>query len=206
MKEILTKLKKAIEWLVYGLALVGGAFLFAFFSKGNNREMYQKAKEVKKEVQKKVEIERKKTKKIRENIKKRQKIDKKLSEKLKKHFRVFLIVVLFAGLLTGAAVADGQLDIENLKIPDDYDTLLAQYKEMALIAIQYQQLYREAEADLQEMLATVERLQKLIETQQEIIDQLLKSNRSGLDIFTGVNFIPLDPLHSGLILGVNWKF
>lgn len=201
MISILNKLKKGIEWLLYGLALVGGAFLFAFFQKGNNREMLKKAREVKKEVQK----EQKKVEKIRDNIADRKEKDKKLVEKLKKHFHVFLVIILLTGMFSGAVMAQ-EPSIDNLKIPDDYDALVDRYKEMALIALEYQKLYRETESDNEKLLETIENLQKLIKAQEEIIDQLLKQSGADFGVITGINFVPADPLRSGLVLGVNWKF
>ena len=94
--------------------------------------------------------------------------------------------------------------IENLKIPETYEELLAEYRDMADIAIGYQKLYNESEADNQALIEVVKNLQSLLKTQQDIIDELLRKNRFGF--FGGITYVPLNPTYSGILAGVTFEF
>ncbi|MTI60833.1 MAG: hypothetical protein FH762_12830 [Firmicutes bacterium] len=111
---------------------------------------------------------------------------------------IFLILFTFSGI---GLTQDKPPDIDNLKIPGTYEEAVVFYKDMAMIAIEYQQLYREAESDNKKLVESNENLQQLIAAQKEIIDQLLKSNSNA-----GVNVVPGNIENSGLILGLNYQF
>ncbi|MTI62128.1 MAG: hypothetical protein FH762_19455 [Firmicutes bacterium] len=115
---------------------------------------------------------------------------------------IALILFTFSGI---GLTEDKPLDIDNLKIPDNYQDLVAAYKDMAMIAIEYQQLYRAAEVDNKQLLQSNDNLQRLIEAQKEIIEKLLKSN-SNAGVIAGVNVVPGNIENSGLILGLNYQF
>ena len=117
---------------------------------------------------------------------------------MKKIISVFLILIMFS---IGAVATN---TIENLKIPDTYEELIVEYKDMADIAIGYQRLYQEAEADNQALMETVKNLQSLLKIQQDIINELLKKNRFGL--FGGLNVVPFHPDYSGILVGATFEF
>ena len=193
MKKLLSK----IWWLV---AFALTAFAYGFATRKSNKEMKEAIDKVDSQAKK----EKQKVDEVKENIKDRGKKDKELSKKLNKHFDIFIILILSLSILTIPVLAETP-DINNLKIPDSYDKLVPKYRDMALIAIEYQQLYREAEADNKELIKSNENMQQLIKTQQEIIDKLLKKDGS-IGVFTGINYTPVKPLNSGVIIGVNKQF
>ncbi|QTL96577.1 hypothetical protein GM661_00620 [Iocasia frigidifontis] len=164
-----------------------------------------KIKKESQEIMDRAEAEKEKTAEIKNNIKNREEKDKKLSKRLNKYFHmllIFLILFTFSGI---GLTEDKPPDIDNLKIPDNYQDLVAAYKDMAMIAIEYQQLYRAAEADNKQLVQSNDNLQQLVEVQKDIIDKLLKS-KSNVGVITGVNVVPGDLEHSGLILGLNYNF
>jgi len=120
----------------------------------------------------------------------------------KNNMKKFILVFLVLIMLSVGAVATNT--IENLKIPATYDELLVEYKDMADIAIGYQRLYNEAEADNQALMETVKNLQSLLKVQQDIINELLKKNRFGL--FGGLSVVPFHPDYSGIMAGVTFEF
>lgn len=150
-------------------------------------------------------MEKKKADKIKKNIEGREKRDKKLSKRLNKYFHMLLIALILFTFSGIGLTEDKPLDIDNLKIPDNYQDLVAAYKDMAMIAIEYQELYRAAEVDNKTLVQSNENLQQLIAAQKEIIDQLLKSN-SNAGVIAGVNVVPGNIENSGLILGLNYQF
>lgn len=194
MKKLLSK----IWWVV---AFILTAFAYGFATRKSNKEMKEAIDKVDSQAKK----EKKKTEEIKKDVETRKERDKKLSKRLNKHFDIFIIIILSLSILAIPVLAETP-DIKNLKIPDTYDKLVPKYRDMALIAIEYQQLYREAEADNKELIKSNENMQQLIEAQQEIIDKLLKQNSGSIGVFTGINYTPAKPLNSGVIVGVNKQF
>lgn len=143
---------------------------------------------------------------VRENVRDRKKRHKDLSDKLNKFFMIFLIFIIFIIFVLPVFANDGEPppDINKLEIPGDYAELVRRYKEMALIAIEYQQLYLEAERDNEFLIQSNENLQKLIKAQQEIIDSLLKGKGPG--IIAGVNLTPGNFENTGIIVGIEYNF
>ena len=189
-------MKKIWSWI---LAALGVVFAFVAYAFLNRRDPLIKAKV--NEVKTQAKVEEEKVKKIEKRIKKRKEEAKTLAERLKNKFNIFLIIFIMFCFSIGAVATN---TIENLKIPDTYEELVVEYKDMADIAIGYQGLYQEAEADNQALMETVKNLQSLLKIQQDIIDELLKRNRFGL--FTGVNVVPFHPDYSGIMAGVTFEF
>lgn len=192
-------MKKILNWLKVALAIVFSVLVYIFFT--HERINVAKIKKKTQEIKAEAKVQEKIAKKIEKRIQDRKTKAKELTEKLKKHFNIFVIVamILFVGIGVTATNT-----IQNLKAPETYNELLIAYKDMAEIAIGYQNLYNEAEQDNQTLLKVVENLQALISTQQDIINELLKKNK--LAIFTGFNYVPLSPQHSGLMAGVTFEF
>ena len=129
--------------------------------------------------------------------------------------RLLIVLVVF---LIFVFVFSFTVEAQELAIPDDYDTLLARYKDMADIAMQYKGLYEEAESDLlrykelyeqaemdnRRLLQSNQKLQGLIDTQSEIINELL--NKKNIGIITGVNIVPANLGKSGVIVGFDFRF
>lgn len=124
------------------------------------------------------------------------------------------------------------VNAQELDPPKDYDQLLEDYKDMYDIAQKYKQLYEEAERDVTEykklynqaeddveeyrslyksaeennkaLIDSNNRLQDLIDTQKNMIDDIL--NKKNIGIITGVNVVPANPENSGIILGFDFQF
>lgn len=165
----------------------------------------RKLKKESQEIMDQAKKEKKKTDKIKNNIESREKRDKKLSKKLNKYFHMILVIMILFSFSGIGLTQDKPPDIDNLKIPDTYDELVSAYKDMAMIAIEYQQLYREAENGNKQLMQSNKNLQQLIEAQKEIIDQLLKSN-SNAGVIVGANVTPGNIKNTGIILGLNYQF
>lgn len=107
---------------------------------------------------------------IVENKKEREKEAADLKEKLKKITAGTLILVFLFCVPVMAAE-----DI-HIYIPDDYEKLVEYYKAVAEVAIEYQRLYEEAEADVGRLL---EENRKLSE-QLELMIEYNRQRRLGL--------------------------
>lgn len=94
-----------------------------------------------------------------------------LKEKLKKITTGTLILVFLACVPVMAQ------DIE-IYIPEDYEKLVEYYKAVAEVAIEYQRLYEEAEADVGRLLEENARLSE----QLEIMIQYNRQRRLGLTV------------------------
>jgi predicted nuclease with TOPRIM domain len=142
-----------------------------------------------------------------------------------KRLLVFLIVLslLFVPIVVNA---------QELDPPKEYDQLLEDYRDMYDIAQKYKKLYEEAEKDVTEykklynqaeadveeyrqfyesaeennrkLIDSNNRLQDLIDTQKQMIDDIL--NKKNIGIITGVNVVPANIENSGVILGFDFQF
>ena len=190
-------MSKIWTWLKIALGIVFTVGVYVFLTKGNNTELKKRIDEVKK----KAKIEEEKVKKIKKKIEGRKKEAKDLSDRLDKHFKIFIIVCL---MFSFSVVGTASSNIDDLIIPDNYEDLVEAYKDMANIAINYQRLYQEAEADNEALMEVIKNLQDLMEVQQDIIDDLLQKNR--FSILTSINYVPLHPDYSAIMLGLSWAF
>lgn len=170
------------------VAILGGvAALFGW----RTRQMIE-------DIEQEVVREKKTVEQVKKNREERLKKHKDLQDRMNRFFGIFLIfAILSVAVLTGEPPP-------NLYIPDSYEELVEMYKEAVMIAIEYQQLYLEAEQDIEVLVRSNENLQKLIEAQREIIEELLK--RKGFDIITGLNITPANLENTGILLGVEYKF
>lgn len=150
------------------------------------------------DIEQEVVREKKTVEQVKKNREERLKKHKELQDRMNRFFGIFLIfAILSVAVLAGEPPPD-------LYIPDSYEELVEMYKEAVMIAIEYQQLYLEAEQDIEVLVRSNENLQKLIEVQREIIDKLLK--RKGFGIITGLNITPANLENTGILLGVEYKF
>ena len=188
---------KIWNWVKVALGIVFSVLVYMFFTKRDNGKLMEKINEVKEAAK----IEEEKVKKIEKRIGGRKEEAEKLADRLRKRFHLFIILTIILFFSIGVIATD---TIENLKTPETYEELLIAYKDMAEIAIGYQKLYNEAEADNQALLEVVKNLQDLMKVQQDIIDELLRKNRFGF--FGGIDYVPLNPSYSGVILGVTFEF
>lgn len=191
---------KIWNWIKVALGIIFSVFVYLFFTRKDNR----KIKKAIDEVNEKVNIEKAKVKKIEKRIITRKKKSKDLSDRLKKHFNNIIIIAIFVGIVLSSSIILAEPEIENLIIPDNYADLLIAYKDIAEIAIGYQKLYNEAETDNEALMEIIKNLQLLIDTQQDIINKLLNKNR--FSIFTGLNYVPLHPDHSGILAGIEFEW
>lgn len=150
------------------------------------------------DIEQEVVREKKTVEQVKKNREERLKKHKELQDRMNRFFGIFLI---FAILSVAALAGEPPPD---LYIPDNYEELVEMYKEAVMIAIEYQQLYLEAEQDIEVLVRSNENLQKLIEAQREIIEELLK--RKGFGIITGLNITPANLENTGILLGVEYKF
>ena len=188
---------KIWNWIKIALGIVFSVLVYAFFTRRDNGKLMEKINEVKVEAKK----EEEKVKKIEKRMEDRKEKAKTLAERLRKHFNILLILFIVFTFSVGVVATD---TIENLKTPETYEELLEAYQDMAEIAMGYQKLYTESEADNQALLEVVKNLQSLMKVQQDIIDELLQKNRFSL--FGGVNYVPLNPTYSGIMAGVTFEF
>ena len=150
------------------------------------------------DIEQEVVREKKTVEQVKKNREERLKKHKELQDRMNRFFGIFLIfAILSVAVLAGEPPPD-------LYIPDSYEELVEMYKEAVMIAIEYQQLYLEAEQDIEVLVRSNENLQKLIEAQREIIEELLK--RKGFGIITGLNITPANLENTGILLGVEYKF
>lgn len=170
------------------VAILGGvAALFGW----RTRQMIE-------DIEQEVVREKKTVEQVKKNREERLKKHKELQDRMNRFFGIFLIfAILSVAVLAGEPPPD-------LYIPDNYEELVEMYKEAVMIAIEYQQLYLEAEQDIEVLVRSNENLQKLIEVQREIIEKLLK--RKGFGIITGLNITPANLENTGILLGVEYKF
>lgn len=124
------------------------------------------------------------------------------------------------------------VNAQELDPPKEYDQLLEDYRDMYDIAQKYKQLYEEAERDVTEykelynqaevdveeyrqlyksaeesnrkLIDSNNRLQDLINTQKDMIDDIL--NKKNIGIITGVNVVPSNIENSGIIFGFDFQF
>ncbi|SFL93209.1 hypothetical protein [Halanaerobium salsuginis] len=124
------------------------------------------------------------------------------------------------------------VNAQELDPPEEYDQLLEDYRDMYDIAQKYKKLYEEAERDVTEykklynqaeadveeyrqlyksaeennrkLIDSNNRLQDLIDTQKDMIDDIL--NKKEIGIITGVNVVPANIKNSGIILGFDFQF
>jgi len=170
------------------VAILGGvAALFGW----RTRQMIE-------DIEQEVVREKKTVEQVKKNREERLKKHKELQDRMNRFFGIFLIFAILS-----VAVLAGEPPPE-LYIPDSYEELVEMYKEAVMIAIEYQQLYLEAEQDIEVLVRSNENLQKLIEAQREIIEELLK--RKGFGIITGLNITPANLENTGILLGVEYKF
>lgn len=141
--------------------------------------------------------------------------------------RLFIILIVLSLLFLPIIVNAQELDP-----PAEYDQLLEEYKDMYDIAQKYKKLYEEAERDVTEykklynqaetdaeeyrslyksaeennkaLIDSNNRLQDLIDTQKEMIDDIL--NKKEIGIITGVNVVPANIENSGVIVGFDFRF
>ena len=181
----------AVLWYFLGAkvtAILGGvAALFGW----RTRQMIE-------DIKQEVVREKKTVEQVKKNREERLKKHKELQDRMNKFFS---IVLIFAILSVAALAGEPP---PNLYIPDSYEELVEMYKEAVLLAIEYQQLYLEAEQDIEVLVRSNENLQKLIEAQREIIEALLK--RKGFGIVTGLNITPANLKNTGILLGIEYEF
>ena len=181
----------AVLWYFLGAkvaAILGGvAALFGW----RTRRMIE-------DIEQEVVREKKDVEQVKRNREERLKKHKELQDRMNRFFCIFLI---FAVLSVAALAGEPPPD---LYIPDSYEELVEMYKEAVLLAIEYQQLYMEAEQDIEVLVRSNENLQKLIEAQREIIEALLK--HKGFGIVTGLNITPANLKNTGILLGIEYKF
>lgn len=191
-------MKKIWKWVKIALAIVIAVVVYTFFTRRIDKS------EIKKkigEVIKAAKLEEEKVKKVAKRITERREEAKDLADRLKKHFNIFIIICL---VVSFSVVGTASSNIEDLIIPDNYEELVEAYRDMADIAMGYQRLYNEAEADNDILMESIKNLQGLLKVQQDIIDDLLNKNR--FNMLAGVNFVPLKPNYSGIILGLTFEF
>ena len=157
-----------------------------------------RTRQMNEDIEQEVVREKKTDEQVKKNREERLKKHKELQDRMNRFFCIFLIFAILS-----VAVLAGEPP-PNLYIPDSYEELVEMYKEAVLLAIEYQQLYLEAETDNELLLKSIEKLQKLIEAQREIIEALLK--RKGFGIVTGLNITPVNLENTGILLGIEYEF
>lgn len=207
-------IKKIKDWLLIILMAIVGVFFMLIFRK-KPEWIKKKQKEIK---QKENEIDNN-IEKIKQSRKEREEKAEELSEDLRKtdykfRNRFFSIMLIFLLILSPFAIAsDGEppsMSKEDLKIPDTYEELLQSYYAMfdyamhyREIAYKYEKVYQQEKADSEKLLNEIENLKMLLDMQKNMIDQLM-SNNIGLSV--GINYVPLHPDYSGVIVQVEYEF
>lgn len=130
-----------------------------------------------------------------------------------------------------------ELKIDDISIPDNYEELLEQYKETVKLALEFKNLdyeerkdkleaiklaeklthkyeaertaHKKAEDLFRELDKRVDRLLKIIEVQEELLNELiniLDSQSGGLGFYGGIGYKPAYPLESSLEAGITVDF
>jgi hypothetical protein len=195
--------KKKILYIIVGIFLVAVLWYFlgakvAAILGGVAALFGWRTRQMMEDIEQEVVREKKTVEQVKKNREERLKKHKELQDRMNRFFGIFLI---FAILSVTALAGEPP---PNLYIPDNYEELVEMYKEAVMIAIEYQQLYLEAEQDIEVLVRSNENLQKLIEAQREIIEELLR--RKGFGIITGLNITPANLENTGILLGVEYEF
>ena len=196
-------MKKKILYIIVGFFLVAVLWYFlgakvAAILGGVVALFGWRTRQMMEDIEQEVVREKKTVEQVKKNREERLKKHKELQDRMNRFFGIFLIfAVLSVAVLAGEPPPD-------LYIPDNYEELVEMYKEAVLLAIEYQQLYLEAEQDIEVLVRSNENLQKLIEAQREIIEALLK--RKGFGIVTGLNITPVNLENTGILLGIEYEF
>lgn len=207
-------IKKIKDWLLIILMAIVGVFFMLIFRKKPDW-IKKKQKEIK---QKENEIDNN-VEKIKQSRKEREEKAEELSKNLREtdykfRNRFFSMMLIFLLILSPFVMAsDGEpppMSKEDLKIPDTYEELLNSYYDMfdyamhyREIAYQYEKVYQQEKADSEKLLNEIENLKMLLDMQKNMIDQLM-SNNIGLSV--GINYVPLRPDYSGVIVQVEYEF
>ena len=207
-------LRKIKDWLLIILLAIVGVFFMLIFRKKPDW-IKKKQKEIK---QKENEIDNN-VERIKQSRKEREEKAEELSKNLREtdykfRNRFFSMMLIFLLILSPFVMAsDGEpppMSKEDLKIPDTYEELLQSYYAMfdyamhyREIAYKYEKLYQQEKADSEKLLNEIENLKMLLDMQKDMIDQLM-SNNIGLSV--GINYVPLHPDYSGVIVQVEYEF
>ncbi len=196
-------MKKKLIYIIVGFFLVAALWYFlgakvAAVLGGVAALFGWRTRQMIEEIEQEVLKEKTTVEQVKKNREERLKKHKELQDRMNRFFCIFLI---FAILSVAALAGEPPPD---LYIPDNYEELVEMYKEAVMIAIEYQQLYLEAEQDIEVLVRSNENLQKLIEAQREIIEELLK--RKGFGIITGLNITPANLENAGILLGIEYEF
>lgn len=195
-------MKKKILYIMVGIFLIAALWYFlgakvAAILGGVAALFGWRTRQMIEDIEQEVVREKKTVEQVKKNREERLKKHKELQDRMNRFFCIFLVfTILSVAALAGKPPPD-------LYIPDSYEELVEMYKEAVMIAIEYQQLYLEAEADNEILLKSIENLQKLIEAQQEIIDRYL---RNDLKLSAGLNIVPMNLQNSGIILSLEYEF
>jgi DNA repair exonuclease SbcCD ATPase subunit len=193
---LLQKIKSIFEWLLFGVALVGAAFLFSFFKRGNNRQVMEEFKEIEKREKEMVQIREKiieEKKRIDERVKERgekaQELSNKMQEtdaeikktenKFKKYFQIILIFFLLLPALVPVYASDSEPPpIGELIEPTNFEEALDLARQMKDFALEWrvyaykERKYAEEWKVLyEEEHQDLELLEKEIEILEELLDQ-----------------------------------
>ena len=207
-------IKKIKDWLLIILMAIVGVFFMLIFKKKPNW-IEKKQKEIK---QKENEIDNN-VENIKQSRKEREEKAEELSKNLREtdykfRNRFFSIMLIFLLILSPFAIAsDGEpspMSKEDLKIPDTYEELLQSYYDMfdyamhyREMAYKYEKVYLQEKADSEKLLNEIENLKMLLDMQKNIIDQLMKHN---IGLSVGINYVPVHPDYSGVIVQVEYEF
>ena len=196
-------MKKKILYIIVGIFLVAVLWYFlgakvAAILGGVAALFGWRTRRMIEDIEQEVVREKKAIEQVKRNREERLKKHKELQDRMNRFFGIFLI---FAILSVAALAGEPPPD---LYIPDNYEELVEMYKEAVMLAIEYQQLYLEAEQDIEVLIRSNENLQRLIEAQREIIEALLK--RKGFGIVTGLNITPANLENTGILLGIEYEF
>jgi len=195
--------KKKLIYIIVGFFLVAALWYFlgakvAAILGGVAALFGWRTRQMIEDIEQEVVREKKAVEQVKKNREERLKKHKELQDRMNRFFGILLIfAILSVAVLAGEPPPD-------LYIPDSYEELVEMYKEAVMIAIEYQQLYLEAEQDIEVLVRSNENLQRLIEAQREIIEALLK--RKGFGIVTGLNITPANLENAGILLGIEYEF
>lgn len=215
----------AIEGILIG---AGGLFSALFLNKNKIRKQSEEIEKEKENIKQRQKDSGEKVSKINKDRKERKDKADKHSEDMKakdKKFKdtFFSILLIFFLVLSPvmANAEDGEpppMTAENLAIPDNYEDLLEKYYEMfewgmswRQDAYTWQERYYAEYDDGEKLNLEIDYLNKeldnttkLIETQQKMIEELL--NQSGFGLSAGVNYVPLNPINSGVTFSIRKDF
>ncbi len=191
------------------------------------KEKFKNAQEVEKEFAEK-------EKEIKQRVKDREisaeegrKEMEKLEQRFQDYFKVFILFILsislFYAMMFNPAIVMAEEEIPEpgqpppisgeLKEPDTFEEAMQLAEDMKNFALEWREKayfwenkYNKEHSDFLELQKTLENVTELKNTYKEWFEESLNKKDGGFNISGGVDFKPLKPEYTGLMLEIGYQF